>query len=121
MKKRISKWEWIEEECRKLGYTQSAEYARLIEAVLKVLYGNTMTKNKQEWGRFQKAAAINGVTALIIRRVMADSSFCIACERTPGTNCDECLFQKIAGGCGDNASSLYNKFVTSLYAEAYEI
>jgi len=115
MKKILSKWEWIECECKKLGYTKSAILARKIENALKELYGDTMTKDKMDLKDFQDSAIRTGVTVHLIRALATNESYCVACEDAMG--CVACLFNKEYGGCR-TGSRLYGKFLITLYHES---
>lgn len=115
MTKTLSKWEWIEQECMKLGYKESAKIAHELEKVLKKLYGTTITENDNGLRLFLDECFEDGDTPY--RRILMlvfDDTFCIACERTQYI-CQDCLFHKKGYGCGDN--TLFGSFITMLKKE----
>lgn len=99
-----SKWEWLEEKCRKKGYDGAADIAHEIESVLKRLYGDTVTK---AWEMDH-----NNYNSGDIEEVMGSPLFCVACMKH-NKNCDECLFGMEVGGCG-KYGSLYDDFIRCL-------
>ena len=127
----LSKWEWIAEKLRELGYTILAQRADKIEKTLKSLYGVTVTNCwAQDWkhwdDRFNQVvsqvdpqvSSIRYVRLDIIADVAQRPDNCIACVQTslvrPRPTCAECLFAiKVGGTCGIDTNP-YNRFIAWL-------
>jgi len=120
-----SKWEWIEEKLRELGYSDLADMAKEIEQHLKEIYGNTVT---EEWSRNYKLVNISydewstdRGRLLDICRVSDDRTYCVACDRARRKVgswfcCNACEYGELYGRCSDKESE-YDRFNMALRAK----
>lgn len=112
MKRNINipgKWEWIEGECLKRGFTSAASKARKIEDALLKIYGETVTL---EWAHDYRRFSLADTNASIecIDRVIRSRRFCYGCFKAPFGACsDSCEFGKKYGFCG-SWGSVFSRF-----------
>ena len=103
-----SKWEYIRDACKELGYEEAAGIAGEIEELLKEIYGDTKTI---AWMR--DYIGINLESASDIYVLASSITYCIACLED---GCTSCRFRKRGGGCGSN-DTLYKQFLDALERE----
>lgn len=106
-----SKWEWIADACRKLGYEEAAGIADEIETVLKDIYGDTKTI---AWMRDYigiKYRNLYSIHSINIWNIAGIVEYCIACMEE--ALCENCRFKEHAGSCS-KSGSLYTKFFEAL-------
>lgn len=109
----MSNWEWVEKACLAKGYIKSAQKAKEIAGILKLLYGDTITEEWREvvglHNRWRGHGLINNRD---IRNVVEHGYyFCIACEKSRGDvgydkMCDNCKFGNEFGQCIEDGSLL---------------
>ena len=102
-----SKWEYIRDACRELGYEEAAWIADEIERVLKDIYGDTKTC---KWMRDYMDVKGTLYKAELLR-VATSSMYCIGCMED--IDCETCRFNTVTGGL--QPGSLYSRFNTALY------
>ena len=105
-----SKWEFLPDECQKLGYDVSEGLAREIEVALVDLYGETLT---EEWADEYEDIIAGGceLTGSDLVRIACWNGVCIACDRTGSGGCFDCDFGNKHGIC---------KIYGSLFSDFYE-
>lgn len=116
LKKMLSKWEWIEETCKRNGLTGSAHAARKLENTLIRIYGDTKT---QSWK--DDYETLGGFDIATVAMIKTSSPYCIACEDS-SKNCLRCTKCRLAiedFGC-DNRFSLYREFCKIFELEYWE-
>ena len=106
-----SKWEWIRDACKELGYNEAAGIADEIETLLKDIYGNTKTI---AWMREYIGVKERYLVSINIWIVASSMEYCVACMEEE--LCENCRFRKRAGGC-NSKGSLYNRFFDALHRE----
>ena len=102
-----SKWEYIRDACRELGYEEAAGIAGEIEEVLKDIYGDTRTI---AWMRDYIDNKYNPFDVLLA----SSMEYCVACMEEE--LCEHCKFKKHAGGCNAEGS-LYSRFFDAFHRE----
>ena len=110
-----SKWEFIADECPKLGYDGSEGLAREIEVALLDLYGETVT---DEWADEYEGLIADDVevTGDDLAMIACCTGFCIACDRTSSGLCYDCDFGNKHGMCKAHGS-LFSDFYETLKIE----
>lgn len=107
-----SKWEYIRDACRKLGYEEAAGIADEIEILLKEIYGDTKTI---AWMRDYIGVKEKEPDYANIREFAGESIYCIGCMEE--VDCEECKFKKRTQ-CEFGKDSLYGSFFKALDREA---
>ena len=105
-----SKWEWIRDACRELGYNEAAGIADEIEKVLKDIYGDTRTIAWMKDYIDVKEEPLSGGRIYVLA---GSIKYCIACMED---GCTTCRFRKRGGGCGTD-DTLYRQFLEVLERE----
>lgn len=95
-----SKWVWIRDKLLELALPKLAEYADKIEAILRRLYGNTITEWWLEGGEyesceeeFSNAESFSEKLDILLEVVYSDRA-CIACQVEV---CATCRFARTKG------------------------
>ena len=105
-----SKWEWIRDACRELGYEEAAGIADEIELVLKSIYGDTKTI---AWMRDYIDIKEEDLDTSYIWHIAGRTWYCIACV-VEHYDCRSCKFKKQSGGCYE-IGSIYRQFCELFY------
>jgi len=107
------KWEHIANECKRLGYPESAKIARKIDRILVKFYKRKYTYYwKYHWKEYPEEMKINSKEEFF---VLAENNFyCVACDFE--INCYECKFGEKTGEC-DWKGSLWKSFMSTLKKE----
>jgi len=109
MGRMMDNWEWVEKACLAKGYIKSAQKAKEIAGILKLLYGDTIT---EEWRAVVGLWHGRPINNRDIRNVVEHGYyFCIACVKSrEGVGydkmCGNCKFGKKFGQCIKNGSLL---------------
>ena len=106
-----SKWEYIRDACKELGYEEAAGIADEIEKVLEEIYGDTKTI---AWMRDYISIKYKTLYNLDIWILASSMEYCVACMEEE--LCKYCRFRKRAGGC-NKKGSLYSRFFNVLCRE----
>lgn len=106
-----SKWEYIRDACRELGYEEAAGIAGEIEEVLKDIYGDTRTI---AWMREYIGIKERHLANINIWVIASSMEYCVACMEEE--LCKHCKFKKRTGGC-ISEGSLYSRFFDALHRE----
>lgn len=117
-----SKWIWLGDKFEELGLPDFAEVAKEIEKSLLNIYGTGLTSkwsaNEEMMEKCWDLRSTEKGKLEILRYVILNSSFCIACEDAQNAQdwkedrepCNWCKFAKINGMCGDKGSA-FSKLV----------
>ena len=104
-----SKWEYIRDACRELGYEEAAGIADEIEKVLKDIYGDTKTI---AWMRDYIDVKEECLSARDVYKLAGDTKYCVGCMED--VKCNICRFGERTGLCM-RSHSLFQRFQTALY------
>ena len=106
-----SKWEYIRDACKELGYEEAAGIADEIETVLKEIYGDTRTIAwMRDYIDIKNGDCFMSSRLSDIYLVTVDIVYCIACDKD---GCSSCRFRKRSGGCA-SGTALFGRFIEAL-------
>ena len=103
-----SKWEYIRDACRELGYEEAAGIADEIEIMLKEIYGDTKTI---AWMRDYIVMKEECLTGRDIYILAGNPDYCIGCVED--VKCNNCRFAAYDGVCV-SSGSLFQHFIDAL-------
>ena len=103
-----SKWEYIRDACKELGYKEAASVADEIERVLEDIYGDTKTC---KWMKDYIVVKEECSTARDIYVLAGRMYYCIGCVEDE--KCNNCRFAASNGVCVSRGS-LYQHFIDAL-------